>query len=128
MRLGPLVLTPLLVLATTGCEKSPRDRLQGKWIGESIQAVHPSQSGAASGWAKGTSLEFSQNKVIVSIPAESARTGTFKTTSPENGKFDVIFKRPEGGEDRATVSLAQKDKQLVLAMGGGAELVMKKVD
>jgi hypothetical protein len=128
MRLGPLVLTPLLVLLTTGCEKAPRERLQGKWVGESIQALHPSQAAAANGWAKGASLEFAGNKVTVSIPAESARSGTFKTTTPENGKFDVVFKRPEGGEDRATVALAQKDKQLVLAMAGGAELVMKKVD
>lgn len=128
MRVRSAVL-PFIVmcLATAGCEKSPRDKLQGKWVGESVSQVHPSQQARAEGWARGTQLEFSGNRVTVSVPAESPRTGTFRISKEENKKLDVLFKRPEGGEDRAELALSD-DGKLMLKMGGGVELVMKKAN
>ena len=52
------VLALLVSLAAAGCEKSPRDRLQGRWLGESIENVPVDQVQKATGWVKGTAIEF----------------------------------------------------------------------
>jgi hypothetical protein len=117
----------VIALALTGCEKSPREKLQGKWVGETVAQVHPSQQARAEGWARGTQLEFSGNRVTVSVPAESPRTGTFKIAKEEGRSMDIVFKRPEGGEDRARLALAE-DGKLVFTVGGGIDIVMKRVN
>ncbi len=119
-----LCFLPLLV---AGCEKSPRDKLQGRWVGESIAQIHPSQQGRAEGWARGTQLEFSGNKVVVSVPAESPRTGTFKVAKAEGKSVDVVFKRPQGAEDRSTFTFSD-DGKLLWTLGGGSQLVMKRAE
>ena len=125
MRVPSVVLLPLLGMLVTGCEKSPRDKLQGKWVGEYAQELHPSQAGSASGWAKGTHLEFSGNKVTVAVPAESPRTGTFKIDKANGNELDLVFKRSGGGEDRAKIALAD-DGKLVWTLGGGVQVVMRR--
>ena len=128
MRVRSALLPSIVVaLALAGCEKSPRDKLQGKWVGESVAQVHPSQLARAEGWARGTQLEFSGNRVTVSVPAESPRTGTFRIAKEDSKKLDVLFKRPEGGEDRAELALSD-DGKLFIKMGGGVELVMKRAN
>ena len=57
--------------AVAGCEKSPKDRLQGRWLGESVENVPPAQIQKATGWVKGTAIEFSGNKVTVTPGAIS---------------------------------------------------------
>ncbi|NUO53255.1 MAG: hypothetical protein HOV80_30780 [Polyangiaceae bacterium] len=63
----------------------------------------------------------------MSVPAESPRTGTFRIAKEENKKLDVLFKRPEGGEDRAEIALSD-DGKLSIRMGGGVELLMKRAN
>ncbi|MFO0551389.1 MAG: hypothetical protein U0271_23565 [Polyangiaceae bacterium] len=130
MRRRRVLAIPILAAATfliTGCSKAPRDKLQGRWEGESISAMHPSQSERAQGWVKGTHLEFSGNKVTVSIPAESPRTGTFRVEKAEGDTMDVVFKRSEGGEDRSKIRMTD-DGKLVWALNGGVELTMKRMN
>lgn len=121
------VIVPLLLgtAALASCSKSPRDRLQGKWVGESVSEVHPSQAGQAQGWAKGTMLEFAGNKVTVAVPAESPRTGTFKIDKVEGDKLDLVLRRAGGGEDRTRVALAE-DGKLLWSLGGGVQLLLRR--
>ena len=126
MRVRTALLAPIvLAFFSSGCGKSPRDRLQGTWVGESVQKVHPSQADRAQGWVKGTRVEFAGNKVTVAIPTESARSGTYRVAKVEGDEMDMVFKRPEGGEDKTHMTL-NKDGKLVWALGGGTELVMTK--
>ena len=119
-------LVPLaLALATTGCEKSPRDRLQGRWLGESIENVSVEHVQKATGWVKGTALEFAGNKVTVTIPAETPRTGTFKITKAEGDRLVVSFFRDEGGRDDAEVQLVG-DQAMRWQIGQGREVVLLK--
>jgi hypothetical protein len=111
--------------AITGCEKSPRDKLQGRWLGEAIENVSPAQLGRATGWVKGTAFEFSGNKVTVTIPAESPRSGTFKIARREGDNLVVSFNRDEGGHDEAEMTLVG-DQQLRWKLGDGREIVMNK--
>ncbi len=111
--------------AVAGCDKSPRDKLQGRWLGESIENVPMSQVQKATGWVKGTAIEFSGNKVTVTIPAESPRSGTFKVARKEGETLLVSFNRDEGGHDEAEMAFVG-DQQLRWRIGEGREIVMTK--
>lgn len=123
-----LVASSLVVLAAAaslgGCNKSPRDKLQGKWVGETVGQVHASQQGQAETWAKNTHLEFAGNKVTVSVPAESPRSGTFKIAKVDGNEMDLLFKRPEGSEDKTRVRMNEDGK--MVWMLGGTEMVMRR--
>ncbi len=111
--------------AAAGCEKSPRDRLQGRWLGESIENVPQSQLQRATGWVKGTAIEFAGSKVTVTIPAETPRSGTYKVTRKDDETLLVSFNREEGGHDEAEMTLVG-DQQLRWKIGEGREIVMIK--
>ena len=127
-RLGPLVIALVALPILAGCDKSPRERLQGKWRGFGVDRLSSSQQQQrADGWVRGTSLEFSGNKVTVAIPAESPRTGTFKVAKVDGERLTVAFKRPEGGEDTANFRFAQ-DGKLVWSVGGTEVLLTRAID
>jgi hypothetical protein len=119
------VLALVVSLSATACEKSPRDRLQGRWLGESIENIPVDEVQKATGWVKGTAIEFAGNKVTVTIPAETPRTGTFKVTKMEGDKLVVSFFRDEGGRDDAEMQLVG-DQALRWQVGQGREVVMLK--
>jgi hypothetical protein len=108
-----------------GCEKSPKDKLQGRWLGESIENVPSAQLTKSTGWVKGTAIEFAGNKVTVTIPAETPRTGTFKVAKAANEGLLVSFVRDEGGHDEAEMKLVG-DQTLRWSIGDGREIVMLK--
>jgi hypothetical protein len=115
----------ITIPAVSGCEKSPRDKLQGRWLGESIENVPAHQLQKATGWVKGTAIEFNGNKVTVTIPAESPRSGTFKVSRHEGDALLLSFNRDEGGHDEAEMMLVG-DQQLRWKIGEGREVVMVK--
>ena len=111
--------------AAAGCDKSPRDKLQGRWLGESIENVPVSQVQKATGWVKGTQIEFNGAKVTVTIPAETPRTGTYQVTRKEGDTLLVSFHREEGGRDEAEMALVGEGT-LKWRIGEGREIVMVK--
>jgi hypothetical protein len=111
--------------AAAGCEKSPKDRLQGRWLGESIENVPSAQLQKATGWVKGTAIEFNGNKVTVTIPAETPRSGTYKVARKDPETLLVSFLREEGGRDEAEMQLVG-DQSLRWRIGDGREIVMLK--
>jgi hypothetical protein len=120
-----------LVLAITlpaaaGCTKTPRERLQGRWYGDSITNAPEGQAEKAIGWVKGTAIEFNGSKVTVTIPAETPRSGTFKVTKAEGERLTVAFLRPEGGRDEVDLQLATDDRTLRWQIGAGREVVLVK--
>jgi len=122
------VKTALALAITTipllcGCEKSPRDKLQGRWLGETIENVPASQLQKATGWVRGTAIEFAGNKVTVTIPAETPRSGTFRVSRLEGDNLLVSFLREEGGRDDAEMRLVG-DQTLRWRLGEGREIVL----
>lgn len=115
----------ITIPAAAGCEKSPKDKLQGRWLGESIENVSVAQVQKATGWVKGTAIEFNGNKVTVTIPAETPRSGTYSVTRKEGDALMVSFKRDEGGRDETEMALVG-DHTLRWRIGGGREIVMLK--
>jgi hypothetical protein len=115
----------ITIPAAAGCEKSPKDKLQGRWLGESIENAPVAQVQKATGWVKGTAIEFSGNKVTVTIPAEAPRSGSFKVARVEGDTLFVSFLREEGGRDEAEMQLVN-DHTLRWRLGSGREIVMVK--
>lgn len=115
----------IALLAAAGCSKTPRDRLQGRWFGESIENVPADQVAKATGWVKGTAIEFKGSKVTVTLPAETPRSGTFKVTKAEGDRVTVAFLRPEGGLDQAEFEFAT-DHTLRWDIGEGRAIVLNK--
>ncbi|MCC6553200.1 MAG: hypothetical protein IT372_09295 [Polyangiaceae bacterium] len=116
----------LTLPAAAGCSKAPRDRLQGRWYGESITNAPADQAAKATGWVKGTAIEFSGSKATVTIPAESPRSGTFKVARVEGDRVTVAFMRPEGGRDEADFRLDPQDRTLRWDIGAGREVVLRR--
>lgn len=116
---------PLTMVAVLGCEKTPKDKLQGRWLGEGVENVPASQLGKATGWVKGTALEFAGNKVTITIPAEAPRTGVFKVSKVEGDRMWLSFVREEGGHDEAELRFSG-DETLRWPLGNGPEVVLRK--
>jgi hypothetical protein len=111
--------------AIAGCDKTPRDRLQGKWLGESVENIHPTQVTRATGWVKGTAIDFHGSKVTVTIPAETPRSGSYKISKVEGDTLTVSFLRDEGGHDEARLRFVG-DQSLRWDIGEGREVVLHK--
>jgi hypothetical protein len=115
----------LAMLLLAGCGKTPKDRLQGKWLGDGIENIPPSQLAKATGWVKGTAIEFSGSKVTVTIPAETPRTGTFRVAKADGDRVTLTFLREEGGKDEATFRLAD-ERTLRWIVASGAEIILTR--
>ncbi len=121
--LGPTLPLAMLFLAV-GCSRAPEDKLAGKWIGDRIDNVSADQVARATGWVKGTSMDFSGDKLTVTIPAEPARKGTFKVAKVEGEKMVLSVARSDGPtHDEAVLTLVD-DKTMRWEIGQGREIVL----
>jgi hypothetical protein len=117
-----LALVTLFFLA--GCGKSPEERLAGKWVGDRIDNVSADQVARATGWVKGTTFEFSGDKLTVTLPAESPRRGTFKLTSADGDKIVLSVARSDTpARDEARLTMLG-DKSMSWDIGQGREVLL----
>jgi len=113
----------LLVLLAS-CSKSPEEKLAGKWVGDRIDNVSADQVARATGWVKGTTFEFSGDKLTVTVPAEPARKGTFKVSRLDGDKMVLSVARPDSpSQDEATLTLTS-DKSMRWDIGQGREVLL----
>lgn len=125
MRKSLVVLALALPLCTVACSKSPKDRLQGKWLGDTINNVEAEQTADVTAWVKGTSLEFKGERMTVTIPAEQPRSGEFKVAKVD-GKKVVLAVNREGGADSTTLVFAD-DGSLQWDVGEGRTITMTRL-
>ncbi len=110
---GSRMLTVAAALAAlvslTGCSKGPHDRLQGKWVGESVDNIPPDQESRSSGWAKHTTFAFEGDKMTVSLPGGESRTGTFKVDRVSGHRVTLRVDRGAGEPDEATLTMLNEN-------------------
>lgn len=121
---GPLVLV-LTVAGLTGCDKTPKERLEGRWVGEGVENFPPAQVARAQGWVAGTSFEFQGSRVVVTIPAESPREGTYQLAQASDDQLLVTFLRPQGMQDQVAFAFEGEDR-LRWMLGDGRSIVLRK--
>jgi len=92
-------------LAVIGCGHPIQRALEGRWFGESVENFEPSDLAAATGWARGTSLEFSGSSLTVAIPAEDPRKGRYNVDSAHDGDVVLAIRDTKGSVTRTRFTL-----------------------
>lgn len=101
------LLTRLAItgLLNNGCGHPIQRALEGRWFGENVENFDPADLASATGWARGTSLEFSGASVTVAIPAEDPRKGRYDVESAHDGDVVLAFRDQKGAVSRARFTL-----------------------
>jgi hypothetical protein len=111
-RYAPLAPAAFLLLVS-GCAHPAARQLEGRWFGETVENFEEDDIAVATGWARGTSFEFSGSSVTVTIPAEEPRTGRYDVASVHDRDV-VLHVAPEEPANGAGNEVA-----LTLLEGGG---------
>lgn len=104
-RLRYVVLALLTVVCVSGCSHPVARQLGGRWFGDTVEHFDPDDIAVATGWARGTSFEFSGQRVTITIPAEEPRAGRFEVVSAHDRDvvIDVLGDGVPGGPMELTL-------------------------
>jgi hypothetical protein len=116
-----------LALAATACAHPIQNKLEGRWLGESVENFDDGQVASATGWAKGTSMEFSGSNITVAIPAEEPRTGKYKIVRVHDADVELAITRRDGKTDTADLKL-DDEHALRWMVGDNRAIVMRRQD
>lgn len=127
-RRGPLtslglVLSGLLLFA--GCGNPVQRKLEGRWLGESVENFDAKDVAAATGWARGLSLEFSGSRVTVAVPAEEPRTGKYKVANVRENDVELAVTRADGAVDTASLKL-DDERSIRFMVGDTRAIVLRR--
>jgi hypothetical protein len=117
------VLAGALLLA--GCGNPVQRKLEGRWLGESVENFDAKEMAAATGWARGLSLEFSGTHLTVAVPAEEPRTGKYKVASVHENDVELAVTRLDGAVDTASFKL-DDDRSLRFMIGDNRAVVLRR--
>jgi hypothetical protein len=118
-----LVLSASLLLA--GCGNPVQRKLEGRWLGESVENFDAKDIAAATGWARGLSLEFSGTHLTVAVPAEEPRTGSYKVASVHDNDVELAVTRLDGAVDTANFKL-DDEHSLRFMVGDNRAVVLRR--
>ncbi|MEP7051514.1 MAG: hypothetical protein ABJB12_14230 [Pseudomonadota bacterium] len=118
-----LILGSSALLA--GCGNPVQRKLEGRWLGESVENFDAKDMAAATGWARGLSLEFSGAKLTVAVPAEEPRTGKYKVQSVRENDVQLAVTRADGLVDNASFKL-DDERSLRFMLGDNRAVVLRR--
>lgn len=124
-RLTSLSLIAALALLVGGCGNPVARKLEGRWLGERVENFDAKDMAAATGWAKGLSLEFSGTHLTVAVPAEEPRTGKYKVASVHDNEVELSVTRLDGAVDTASFKL-DDEHSLRFMVGDNRAVVLKR--
>jgi hypothetical protein len=119
------VLTALAALGLVGCGHPMQRKLEGRWLGEAVENFDSKDMAAATGWARGLSLEFSGSKVTVAVPAEEPRTGKYNVLNVRENDVELAITRADGSVDKASFKL-DDDRSLRFLVGDTRAIVLRR--
>ena len=93
------------LLGVVGCGHPVQKKLEGRWVGDGVENFDDKSVAPATGWAKGTSFEFSGSTLTVAIPAEEPRSGNYKIVSVRENDVEIAVSRKDGSIDKARFKL-----------------------
>jgi hypothetical protein len=124
-RLTSLGLLALGALWLSGCGNPVARKLEGRWLGESVENFDAKDVAAATGWARGLSLEFSGTHLTVAVPAEEPRTGKYKVSSVHENDVELAVTRLDGAVDTANFKL-DDERSLRFMVGDNRAVVLRR--
>ena len=122
---GNVVLAGLMALALSACGHPLQKKLEGRWVGESVENFDDRDMAMATGWARGTSFEFSGAAVTIAIPAEEPRSGQYKVVKAHKNDVYLRIKRSDGKSDRAHFRL-DDEHSIRWMLGESRSIVLRK--
>jgi len=118
-----LLMTSALLLA--GCGNPVQRKLEGRWLGESVENFDAKDMAAATGWARGLSLEFAGTRLTVAVPAEEPRIGKYKVASVHENDVQLAVTRADGAVDTASFKL-DDERSLRFMIGDNKAVVLRR--
>ena len=115
----------LLAGAISGCGHPVQKKLEGRWLGDSVENFDDDAVASATGWAKGASMEFAGSTVTVSIPAEEPRSGKYKVVSVHEGDIELSIQRRDGALDRVRFKL-DDERSMRWVLDDGRAVVLRR--
>ena len=94
-------------------------------MGESVENFDDEVSAAASGWARGTSLEFAGNDLTVAIPAEEPRTARYKVVAVHQKNVRLGVTKPDGKNEELRLVL-DDERSLRWMLDDNRSVVMRR--
>jgi hypothetical protein len=92
-----------------------------------VEQVDDAALASATGWAKGTMLEFSGSTLTVSIPAEEPRSGKYRVERVNKDDVTLAVARPNGTNDQLRLRL-EGDSSMRWLLAGGRAIIMRRED
>lgn len=120
--LGAIVVS---ALGLVGCGNAVQRKLEGRWLGESVENFDSKDMAAATGWARGLSLEFSGTRLTVAIPAEEPRVGKYKVAGVHENDVELAVTRADGQVDTASFKL-DDERSLRFMVGDNRAVVLRR--
>ena len=117
------MLSGALLLA--GCGNPVQRKLEGRWLGESVENFDAKDMAAATGWARGLSFEFAGTKLTVAVPAEEPRIGKYKVASVHENDVQLAVTRADGVVDNASFKL-DDERSLRFMLGDNRAVVLRR--
>lgn len=118
-------LLGLLAVTLVACGHPVQKKLEGRWLGDSVENFDDGDVASATGWAKGTSLEFSGATLTVVIPAEEPRSGKYKVVKVHDTDVELAVTRDDGRTDKAVLKL-DDDHSMRWMLSAGRAVVMRR--
>ncbi|MEI9949616.1 MAG: hypothetical protein WDO74_11710 [Pseudomonadota bacterium] len=118
-----LLLGGALLLA--GCGNPVQRKLEGRWLGESVENFDAKDVAAATGWARGLSLEFSGARLTVAVPAEEPRSGKYKVATVHENDVELAVTRVDGAVDTASLKL-DDERSLRFMVGDTRAIILRR--
>ncbi len=103
------------------CGHPVQGKLEGRWVGDSVENFDDKDVAVATGWAKGASFEFSGTSVTVAIPAEDPRTATYKVASVRENDVELAV----GAVDKLRLKLDSEHSMRWL-LGDERSIVLRR--
>jgi len=126
-RMALLATLLLLVVFGMSCTHPAARRLQGQWVGESVENVDLSQLAMATGWARGLRFEFDGSMATIVVPTELPRSGPFRVLRASDRAITVAIERPDQQLDTATFAL-DTARTMRWQIGDGRSIVFRRQD
>ena len=115
----------LLASGVTGCGHPVQKKLEGRWLGDSVENFDDDVVASATGWAKGASMEFAGSTVTVTIPAEEPRSGKYKVVSVHEGDVELAISRRDGAVDKVRFKL-DDERSMRWVLDDGRAVVLRR--
>lgn len=112
-------------LLALGCGHPAERALQGQWLGTAVENFDEEAIAPATGWAKGTSFEFSGRRLKVTLPAQPPRVGVYELAAIEERSV-VLNVLSSGGENSELELIFDDEDHIRWVLGEGRTMVLQR--